>query len=158
MKKILILSAALAIAISCKDSVDEKTERALDKSEAALEKGGEAVKKAADKVVDKVKDRLDRNLGCKLVLSEGLAKKGMSAGKFYIENDSVTDNDNRLVVYLITEKDFKGAVNVKVVNKDGVESGRQSVVIDSKAGQAGYHDITFDKRTDIERNSTITIE
>lgn len=160
MKKVLILCTALAIAIACKEEteneVERKTENAVEKGEAALEKGGEALKKTANKAADKFNDLIDRNMNCTLELSEELKSKGLSTGKFYIE-EGANGKDNKLVVYLISEKDYNGEAKVKVINKNGLELGRSTVKLNRKAGDAGYEDVVFDERTDIESRSTITI-
>ena len=156
MKKVLILCAALAIAISCREDVENKADRAIDKGEAALEKGGEALKKTANKAADEFNDLVDRNMNCTLELSEELKAKGLSTGKFYIE-ESAGNKDNKLVVYLISEKDFSGDVKFKIVNKDGQELGRTTIKLNKKAGDAGYEDVVFDDRTDIESKSVITV-
>ena len=44
-----------------------------------------------------------------------------------------------------------------VFDKNNVEYGRQKITINGKAGEAGYHDVIFDARTDIESKSTIKI-
>lgn len=155
MKKVIILCAALVFAISCREDVENKAEDALNKGEAALDKGGEAVKKTANKAADEFNDLIDRNMNCTLNLSEELKGKGLSTGKFYIE-EGANNKDNKLVVYLINEKDFAGDVKFKIVNKDGQELGRTTVKLNKKAGDAGYEDIVFDERTDIESKSVIT--
>jgi len=160
MKKVIILCAALVMAIACRENVENKveqgTENALEKGEEALNKGGEAVKKTANKAADEFNDLINRNMNCTLELSEELKGKGLSAGKFYIEEGN-NDKDNKLVVYLISEKDFSGDVKVKVVNRDGLELGRTTLKLKRKAGDAGYEDVVFDDRTDIESKSAITI-
>jgi hypothetical protein len=150
MKKVLILGTALVMALACREDIERKTKDTLEKS-------GEAVERTANKVVDEVSSHINRDMGCRLEVSEELKAKGFSTGKFYIENDSVTNNDNKLVLYIITEKAFKGDVNFKIADKDGVEIGRTTVPMNTKAGSAGYHDIQFDKRTDIENKSTISV-
>lgn len=150
MKKVLILSTALILAIACREETKEKAKEAIDKS-------SKTVEETANKIVDEVSSHIDRDMGCTVVVSEPLKERGLSTGKFYIENDTVTKNDNKLVVYVITEKAFKGDVTFKVADTDGTELGRTTVKMDTKAGAAGYQDIQFDKRTDIENKSTITI-
>ncbi len=149
MKKVLILSAGVLLA-ACKEDVKDKTNEAIDK-------GGQAIERTANRVVDEVSAHINRDMGCKLELSEALKAKGLNTGKFYIEKDTVADKDNKLVLYLITENAFKGDVNFKVTNNEGTELGRTSLKLDTKAGSAGYHDVVFDKRTDIENKSTISI-
>ena len=156
MKKVLILCAALIFAISCREEVDNKADQALEKGEAALEKSGEALKNTANKAADQFNDLVDRNLNATMEVSEELKAKGLSTGKFYIE-EGANKKDNKLVVYFIAEKDFSGDVKFKVVNKDGQELGRTTVKLNKKAGDAGYEDVVFDERTDIESKSTITV-
>ncbi len=150
MKKVLILGTALVLALACREDIEQKTKDTLEKS-------GAAVERTANKVVDEVSSRIDRDMGCTVTLSEELKAKGISTGKFYIERDSVSKKDNKLVIYLITEKAFKGDMNFKVADKDGIEIGRTTVTLNTKAGSAGYHDVVFDSRTDIESKSTISI-
>jgi hypothetical protein len=157
MKKVMILSAALVLVLACKEDIKDKTEDFRDKTKETINKSGKAVEKTANKVVDEISSHINRNMGCEVVLSEELKNKGLNTGKFYIENDSITDKDNKLVIYLINEKAFKGDVTFKVTDKEGVESGRTVIKLNNKAGDAGYQDVMFDKRTDIESKSTISI-
>ncbi|OYQ43815.1 hypothetical protein CHU92_02915 [Flavobacterium cyanobacteriorum] len=150
MKKVIILIIAVAVMAGCREDVTEKTKEAIEKS-------SEVVERTANKVVDEVSAHIERDMGCKLVLSEELKAKGITTGKFYIENDSVTKKDNKLVIYLITEKAFSGDITFKVAGDDGTELGRATLQLNTKAGSAGYHDIAFDKRTDIENKSIINI-
>jgi len=150
MKKAFIYITVLALALACKNEVEEKTKD-------AFEKGTKAVEETADKVVDEVSSRFEDSRGCELALSQQIKEKGISTGKFYIEKDSVTKKHNKLVVYLINDKNYKGAINFKVADKDGVEIGRTSIDISEKTATAGYRDVVFDKRTDIEPKSIISI-
>ncbi|MGQ2984104.1 hypothetical protein [Flavobacterium sp.] len=150
MKKLLILGAALTLAIACK----EETE---DKARDVINEGGKAVKETTDKVVDEVSSHFEDSRGCTIALSEQMKEKGIGTGKFYIEKDSVTKKYNKLVIYLINDKNYSGVVNFKVAGKDGVEIGRTSLNVDTKNGTAGYRDVIFDGRTDIEPKSTISI-
>lgn len=150
MKKAIVLGTVLVLALSCKDEITEKAKETIDK-------GGKAVEKTANRVVDEVTAHIDRDKGSKIELSEELKEKGINTGKFYIERDSITKTDNKLVVYLIADKDFKGNVTFRVTDSDGIESGRTTFTLNRKAGSAGYEDILFDKRTDIESKSTISI-
>ena len=65
--------------------------------------------------------------------------------------------DNKLVIYIITEKDFNGTLTFKVLDKKGVESGRQALKLTAKAGEAGYKEVIFDERTNIQNSYTIEI-
>jgi len=63
-----------------------------------------------------------------------------------------------LTLYLIFDKDFKAPLTVKAFDKSGLEIGRSKIEIENKAGEAGYFDFVFDKRTYIEVRSKILIE
>ena len=149
MKKLLLPLLALSLALSCSD-VKEKTKNTINK-------GGEVVGETATEFIEGVTEGVDRTLDSKIVVSEGLKSQGIGTGKFYIESDSL-GKDNKLVIYLITEKDFKGSLIFKVLDKKGLETGRKAVTLNRKAGEAAYQDITFDQRTDIEVKSTIQID
>jgi hypothetical protein len=149
MRKIIAAAFALAVAFSC-NNVKEKARNTINK-------GGETVGEIATEFTEGVTEGVDRTLDSKIVLSEGVKAKGISTGKFYIENDSL-GKDNKLVIYIINNKDFSGSLTFKVIDKKGIEFGRQQLVIDIKAGAAGYHDVVFDPRTNIEVKSTIQIE
>jgi len=153
MKKILIYAAAIVIAISCQD-VKQKTKETLNK-------GGETVGELATEVGEGISEGIDRTLESKVVLSESLKAKGIAVGKFKIEADSINNkdyNDNKLTIYLATEKDFDGTLTFKVTDKKGVEFGRKQLTVNSKAGNAAYYDVVFDPRTDMEIKSTIEIQ
>ncbi|WP_294823471.1 hypothetical protein [uncultured Flavobacterium sp.] len=150
MKKLLILGVALTLATACKQEAEDKAREVIHES-------GKAVEETAGKVVDEVSSHFEDSRGCTIALSEDIKNKGISTGKFYIEKDSVTKKHNKLVVYLINDKDYSGIVNFKVADKDGVEIGRTTLDISPKTGQAGYRDVIFDSRTDIESKSTISI-
>ncbi len=137
-----------ALAISC-NKVKEKTKETINK-------GGETVGEMATEFTEGVTEGVERNLDCKVVVSEGLKAQGISTGKYHIENDSL-GKDNKLVIYIITEKAFKGTVTFKINDKKGVEFGRQELQLNANAGAAGYYDVVFDPRTDIEVKSTIEI-
>ena len=148
MKK-LILPLALLLILSCND--------VKEKAKDTINKGGEAVGETATEFIEGVTEGVDRTLNSKVVLSGALKDQGLTTGKFYIESDSL-GRDNKLVIYIITEKDFTGRLTVKVIDKKGLETGRQSLKLNRKAGEAAYHDIIFDDRTDIEVKSSIQID
>lgn len=149
MKKLLLPLLALSLAVSC-NNVKEKAKNTINK-------GGEAVGETATEFIEGVTEGVDRTLDNKIVLSEGLKSQGVGTGKFYIESDSL-GKDNKLVIYLITEKDFKGKLTFKIVDKKGLETGRKVIELNRKAGEAAYQDVTFNQRTDIEVKSTIQID
>jgi hypothetical protein len=152
MKKVLIYSAVV-IAISCNN--------AKEKAKDTLNKSSEAVGEFATEVGEGISEGIDRTLENKLVVNESLAGKGIKIGKLQVETDSVNNpkgNDNKLAVYIVTEKDFNGTLTFKVSDKKGTEFGRKQLALNTKAGDAAYYDVVFDPRTDIEMRSTIEIQ
>ena len=129
-----------------------------DKTREAINKTGEIAGKTGSEFVEGVSEGIDKSMQCRLQLSGGLTEKGISAGKFIIEKDSLTGKRNILMLYLIFGKDFNSEVLVKVFDKSGQEYGRRNCRISGKAGEAGYFNVVFDKRTDIESKSLITVD
>lgn len=150
MKKINLIIASLFVMAACSD-VKEKAKETLNQ-------GGEIVGKTATEIAEGIKTGVDKTLECDIQLSQQLKDKGVKTGKFSIENDSTGGSNNVLVLYLIFEKDFKNALTVKAMDKNGMETGRSKLFITAKAGDAGYFDFKFDKRTYIEVKSKIVVE
>ena len=94
---------------------------------------------------------------CEISLSESLTDKGLSTGKFTIENADGGRN-NQLTIYLIFDRDFKSSVTAKAFDKNGLEIGRTKIEVEGKADEAGYFDFIFDKRSYIEVKSKISLE
>lgn len=149
MKKYIIALLLLMIAMSCGD-VKEKAKETINK-------GGEVVGETATEFVEGVTEGVDRTLDSKIVVSDALKQQGINTGKFYIESDTL-GKDNKLVIYVISEKDFKGKLTFKALDKKGLETGRKVLELNRKAGEAAYENIAFDERTDIEVKSTIQID
>ena len=151
MKKFLFIAIVLASLVSCKDS-EEKTEEFEEKAGSAIDSTVESIKHG----VEDAKEELNSSLTPDIILNESLKEKGISIGKYTIENDK-KGTDNKLVIYIITEKDFNGTLTFKVLDKKGVESGRQALKLTAKAGEAGYKEVIFDERTNIQNSYTIEI-
>lgn len=126
------------------------------KAKETINKGGEAVGETATEFIEGVSEGVDRTLECKISLSEELIDKGVKTGKFYIEDEG-NRKDNKLVIYIITEKTLNDTLTFTAKDKKGVEFGRKKLVLNTKAGDASYYDVIFDARTDIEVKSTIEI-
>lgn len=120
MKKISAAILISLIFVSC-NNVKEKAKQTINKS-------GETVGEMATEFTEGVTEGVDRTLDSKVVLSDNLKLHGIATGKFYIENDSL-GKDNKLVIYLISNKDFNGVLTFKVIDKKGVEFGRQQLTI-----------------------------
>jgi hypothetical protein len=67
-------------------------------------------------------------------------------------------HDNVLNLCLIYNQSFQDILLVKVSDEKGVELGRKRGFISGKAGEAGFVEIVFDKRTRIEGNSRVILE
>ena len=150
MRKFVLAAALLAAMVSCKD--EEKTEEFEEKAGSAIDSTVESIKHG----VEDAKEELNSSLTPDIILNESLKEKGISIGKYTIENDK-KGTDNKLVIYIITEKDFNGTLTFKVLDKKGVESGRQALKLTAKAGEAGYKEVIFDERTNIQNSYTIEI-
>jgi|SRR5690606_33146856 len=158
MKQFLFTAVVLALLISCKD--EEKTRDTIDRhTEEIQQKAGNAIDSAAKSIkhgVEDAKEEINASLHPDIILNESLKEKGIAIGKFTVENDK-EGTDNKLVVYIITEKDFNGSLTFKVLDKKGIESGRATLKLNSKAGGAGYKEVIFDERTNIQNSYTIEI-
>lgn len=145
---ITFITVLVLLTISC-DRVKNKTKETINK-------GGETVGKTASEFFEGVSEGVEKTLQCELVLSEELKEKGLKTGKYSVESDM--GNNNKLILYLIFDKDFESVLTAKAYDKNGLEIGRTELNVESKANQAGYYDFLFDKRTHIEVKSKIIIE
>ncbi|MDR1602584.1 MAG: hypothetical protein LBS42_09185 [Tannerella sp.] len=150
MKQKIILCLFLIAAVSCGDL----KEKARD----SINKGGEVVGKSATEFFEGVAEGIDKSLQCELSLSEELQEKGVKTGKISINSLPEGGTNNLLTLYLIFDKDFSSSLTVKAFDKNGLEVGRSKLDIKSEAGDAGYYDFAFDRRTYIEVKSKIRIE
>jgi hypothetical protein len=149
MKNILALIVIFML-FSCGEQVKEKTQETLNK-------GGEMVGETATEVLEGIREGMDQSLECELILSDPLKQDGVSAGKFEVVSDSMGGTNNVLTAYLIFNKDFSDTIHAKAFSKKNLEIGRSRVVVSAKAGDAGYYDFNFDKRTYIEVKSRIEL-
>jgi hypothetical protein len=149
MKNIIVLFLVAFVCIAC-DKVTEKTKTGVNKS-------GEAVGKTAAEFFEGVAEGVDKTLQCEIVLSQSLQGRGLKTGKFSIEN-APDGKRNRLALYLIFDKEIEATLTAKVFDKNGLEMGRTTLDVQEEAGEAGFHDFEFDKRTQIETKSKIVIE
>lgn len=150
MKKLLTF-LILTLALLCCDTVKEKAKTTINQS-------GEAVGKSATEFFEGVSEGVDKTLQCEITLSDTLKNKGLRTGKYSISSDTTGGQNNLLTLYIIFEKDFSKTISVKAFDKSGLEIGRTRMLVDGKFGDAKYYDFAFDKRTNIEVKSKITIE
>ncbi len=150
MKRLFIF-IMLAIALFSCNNMKQKTKETLNK-------GGETIGETATEFFEGVSKGVDKTLECDIAVSPALQEKGLRTGKFSITNHPDGGENNLLVLYLIFEKDFKTTLLAKAYDKNGLETGRSKTNVEGKAGEAGYYDFLFDKRTYIEARSKISIE
>lgn len=151
MKKSGIMLILITSMIMACDGLKQKTKETINK-------GGEAVGKTATEFIEGVTEGVDKTLQCELSLSEDLLEKGLRTGKFSVENDSIGGKNNLLTLYIIFNKDFNSTIISKIFDKNGLEIGRTKLSVNGRAGDAGYYDFVFDKRTYIEARSKISFE
>ncbi len=149
-KKLLILGFAILTLAACN--------RIKDTAKNTINKTGEVVGEGATQLADGLKNGATNTFHCDLKIAQSLNNTGISAGKFDIHSGDSTSSENTVSVYLIFEKDFDKQIVAKVTDKNNLEYGRASLEIKAKKGDAKFFDFKFDKRTNIETKSTITIE
>ena len=132
-------------------------DRISNKAKEGINRGGEVVGESATEFFDGVSDGVDKTLDCEIIFSEELLNKGLKKGVYDIESQPV-GNNNKLILYIIFEKDFSKELIAKAYNKKNQEIGRTKVMVEGKAGDAIYFDFLFDKRTDIGYRNKIVIE
>lgn len=151
-KKLLVANLLLITAffISSCNWFKEKTKETVNRT-------GEVVAKAGSEFADGVSKGVQKTFANEIVLTGDLKTQGLKTGKVLIRSsDSATDNI--LSPYLIFENDFDQPLTVKLFGEDGREYGRTTLRVAGKKGSAGYFDILFDKRTNIDGKGKITFE
>lgn len=128
------------------------------KAKQGVNKGGEVVGESATEFFEGVSKGVDKTLDCDIVFSKELLNKGLKSGAYNIESQSSSGNNNKLVLYIMFDKDFDQEIIAKAYNKKGLETGRTKIRVQGKSGDADYFDFVFDKRTDIGFRHKITIE
>ena len=122
-----------------------------------LNSAGEKAGEAVGEVVHGVSSGVENAFRVEIGLSDNLKTSGLELGKIQLSNDTA-GSDNLLNVYIIFKKDFDSEVTCKVYDNNGLEMGRTSEKIQGKAGIAKFFNFHFDKRTNIDRDSKITME
>ena len=142
---ILFLSA-LTVLFSCNGTVKEK-----------INTVGGAAGETAGEFFKGVGKGIDDAMQVTIVSPPYIARRGLEFSKTTIASTS-EGTDNLLNVYVIFKKEFKGKLSSKVYDPEGHETGRTSVDVEGKAGDAKYVDFEFDKRTNIDSDYKIVIE
>jgi len=130
---------------------------AKSKAKDTVNKSGEIVAKAGSEFVDGVAKGVEKTFESEVKFSEQLKQKGLKSGKILVSS-SDSASDNILTAYLIFDNDFDQSITVKVFNESGQEYGRVGQLVKGVKGEAKYVDFVFDKRTNIDGKSKITVE
>ena len=150
MKRHLIGLVIIAGILSCNQTADT--------AKHAVNKGGELVGKTASEFAEGVSDGVKEVMQPKVVLSENLKSLGLSLGKISVTNDSLNNNKNVLVLYIIANNDVNKSLSAKAFNEMNQEMGRTQFSVSLNKGDAGYFDVIFNKRTHLESTSTIYLD
>jgi len=144
--KYYFLFSCVALAACNGSNVNEKIQK-------ASEKAGEAVSEVAKGVSKGVKS----SYGVRITRADTAALKTIDIGKVLLKS-AEGGTDNLLSVYIIFKKDFVRKVMLKAYDNKGLEMGRSSQLLKGKKDEARFIDFVFDKRTNIDNDSKITIE
>ncbi|WP_118975504.1 hypothetical protein [Taibaiella koreensis] len=131
--------------------------RAREKAKQSVNYAGAVVGKGSSEFLDGVADGVSQSFDCTLELAKVLQSKGVKGGKFRITTSN-NGHENVVSVYLIFDKDYKGPVSARIFDSKDQEYGRATASLDVRAGSAGFTDLVFDERTNIERKSRILLE
>ena len=129
-----------------------------DSAKNVLNKTGEVIGEGSSEFAKGLKKGVDNTFDSEVVMADALKQKGVSYGKYSLEHDSSAANKNKLIIYLIFDKDFEGEITAKVFDQKGNEYGRSREQISAKKGDAKYIDFLFDRRTDFESKSKFVME
>ncbi|AFM04838.1 hypothetical protein Fleli_2473 [Bernardetia litoralis DSM 6794] len=151
MRKIILFLLTSIIFISSCNKIKSKAKE-------TIKQGGKTVGETASDFFEGVSEGIEKNLKSEIVLSQSLDKKGLEIGSYSVENQGIGNNDNKLILYLIFNKNFDDTLLVKVFNKNNLEVGRTKLAIQNEANNAKHYNFVFDKRTHIDSKSKITLE
>lgn len=147
MKTIFFISVVITyLSVTACHNAQDKINKV---SEKVGESGGELIKSVSTGV--------DKAFNVNVDLAENLKAQGITLGKVTMSNDS-TGTDNKVSVYMIFAKDFKGSLMMKAFDNKNLEMGRVKIDIDMKRDDAKFFDFLFDTRTNIDTDSKLTIE
>lgn len=127
-----------------------------EKTKNALNKGGELAGSAATEVIEGVTTGVEDSWSVDVRLSEALTEQGLTLGKTTLESDA-SGRDNKLIIYLSSERAVADTVMAIAYDKDGAEMGRTSIAISIPAGSGDFHVLQFQAYTDLERKSRVEL-
>ncbi len=126
------------------------------KTKEALNKGGEIAGSAATEVIEGVTKGVERTWKVDVELSAGLQARGLRLGRTQVVSDE-HGRDNRLVVYLSTDQGLRDTLSAIALDKDMLEMGRTTLVVDAPPNSGNHYELRFQERTDLERKSRVLI-
>lgn len=145
MKVVFLLFSCILFASCNGDNVNEKIQKVSVKA-------GQAVSEVAKGVSKGVKS----SYGVTITKKDSNALKTIDIGKVILKSKDGTDN--MLSIYFIFNKDFSRKLLIKAYDNKGLEMGRSGLLVKGKKDEARFIDFIFDKRTNIDNDSKITIE
>jgi hypothetical protein len=126
------------------------------KGKEALNKGGELAGSAATEVIEGVTTGVERTWKVDVHLSDALQQQGLTLGRTQVMSDD-HGRDNRLVVYLSTERGLRDTLSAIAYDKDGLEMGRTRLLLNAPANSGDHYELQFQERTDLARKSRVVI-
>lgn len=148
--KKIIFVIAITLSVLAQSCSSERTQDAIATT-------SEKVGQTAGELVKNVTTGVEKAFNIKIDISPELQNKGINLGKISLGNDS-TGVDNKVSVYIIFNSDFKGTLTMKAFDNNALEMGRVQLPVEAKKNEARYCDFAFDVRTNIDRDSKLTIE
>jgi hypothetical protein len=128
-----------------------------DETKEKLNKAGNETGQTVGKFVSGVTSGVEKAFEARIALSQNLKDKGIQFGKITVANDS-EGKDNLLIVYVIFNQEFKGQLSARAFDSKDLEMGRVKVPVSGKKDDAKFIEFHFDKHTNIDSNSRISIE
>ncbi|MBK8848509.1 MAG: hypothetical protein IPO27_19000 [Bacteroidetes bacterium] len=122
-----------------------------------INKAGDVAGQTAGEFIEGATQGVQKAFDVDIALPDALKDKGIQFGKATVSSDSI-GTDNLLHLYVIFTKDFDGGLMAKVFDSKGKEMGRSTVTLNGKKDAAQFVEFRFDKLTNIDSSSELTIE
>lgn len=133
--------------ISCsRDGIKEK-----------INKTGEVAGVAVGEFSSGIRSGVEKAVEPSITGSDQLKNAGLTFGKMIISSDSGA-SDNVLQAYIVFNQSFTGTLTAKAFDNKNNEMGRASVDVNGQKDDAHFEEFHFDRRTNIDNDSRITID
>jgi hypothetical protein len=124
-----------------------------------INKTGDAAGQAIGEFTSGVTTGVKKVIDAHVTMDDNLKNRGISLGKVIVTEDSASaGNESVLIIYMIFNKDFNGTITAKAFDNRNLEMGRTKLDVEGKKDDARYFEFHFDRRTDIDKDSKLTIE